>query len=125
MDQNYTNYTTSYANPQQAYLRDSQSVGLPINSRLTNESFSPNVRFLNNYSGVQQQALSPFQIRSSAASNENVLYRGIAQGEAQFTAVRGSNYFNNQELQTQRSTQRVMKSRMVPVTQYVPVYEVE
>lgn len=125
MDTNYANYITGVANPQQLYLRDSQSVGLPINSRLTNESFSPNVRFLNNYSGVQQQALSPFQIRSSAASNDNAFYRGIVQGEPQLAAVGGASYYNNQELQTQRSTQRVMKSRMVPVTQYVPVYEVE
>ena len=80
MDQNYTNYATGLSNAQQVYLRDSQSVGLPINSRLTNESFSPNVRFLNNYSGVQQQVLSPFQIRNSVASNENVLYRGTVQG---------------------------------------------
>ena len=80
MDQNYTNYAPALSNPQQVYLRDSQSVGLPINSRLTNESFSPNARFLNNYSGVQQQLLSPFQIRNSVVSNENVLYRGTAQG---------------------------------------------
>lgn len=80
MDQNYTNYATGLSNPQQVYLRDSQSVGLPINSRLTNESFSPNVRFLNNYSGFQQQVLSPFQIRNSTVSNENVLYRGTVQG---------------------------------------------
>ena len=80
MDQNYTNYATGLSHAQQVYLRDSHSVSLPINSRLTNESFSPNVRVLNNYSGVQQQVLSPFQIRNSVASNENVLYRGNVQG---------------------------------------------
>lgn len=132
MEQNHQNVVTSHYLPQSEY-RSTQNLGLPINSRLIAEP-GPNL-YLNNYQSFNQP-VSPQQVYTSAPESNtvrtsNVGYQSIANPITSYTSIPQTsiNYDQQNIYQPsaayQRSGQNIVRSRLVPVTQYVPVYEVE
>lgn len=132
MQQSHQEVVTSGNQPQYEY-RSTQNLGLPINSRLIAEP-NPNL-YLNNYQLVGQP-VSPQQVYTNISDYNTVRashagHQSIVNPLPSFTTVPQSpivydqqNIYQSNNLALQRGTQ-VVRSRLVPVTQYVPVYEVE
>jgi hypothetical protein len=129
MELNNQNVVTSSNQPYYEY-RSTQNLGLPVNSRLISEP-NPNL-YLNNYQSINQP-VSPQQIysyipESSAARTSNIAYLSNANpvtsylGLPQTSVNYGQQNFVQPNAAYQRSSQNVVRSRLVPVTQYVPVY---
>jgi hypothetical protein len=110
-----------------------QNLGLPINSRLISEA-GPNL-YLNNYQSINQPVSSQqvyTQIQDpNAVRISNVGYQSVVNPITSYTMVPQSPINFDQQniyqsnLAYQRSSRNAIKSRLVPVTQYVPVYELE
>ena len=128
MDQNYQIPYVAGEN-QQYYSRSTQNMGVPANSRLIHEPLVYNPP--NNYtiSSQAQQYYPPAQ-QNAALTIPNTYYQNSAGPRISYSSVTpsaGLAYQEGGQLNSfaPANSHKVVRSRMVPVTQYVPVYEYE